>query len=395
MNDKIMFGEKEITLSLTSKNSHKVVTEPGQGSFSIGAKSNFSKKYDAEIDEDSIINWEAFDGYYTLARWQEKNKYPYGDWPRFFYYNGNDTGFIKWSTKRKIEDFSWSPQKDMIVDFKNSNIYSLELYVKSNQINLSLGDKIKNLHLHGPLENFKIKKCGQVPMLWFYPEFEKDIVSYNLPSFKVLKNATEVNVSVSPLSAPFDCSSLLQFPNLKSLYLIGNLANLNSLKELKKIEKIGFWDAPNLQGLPKLNEWSNLKSIIAVNIEEKTGKLLKKELNELKKVKTLDYSTIEKLRTPLWFETNYGIPFSNWEEENEKKATRAYKVCLKNIKKSKTEEEIKNEIVVFIKKINRLKNIETTEGDDVYTALQIFMKNSPIIIDSEKWELWFDETRDF
>lgn len=71
------------------------------------------------------------------------------------------------------------------------------------------------------------------------------------------------------------------------------------------------------------------------------------------------------------------------------------KKCLKNVKNSNNEEEIKIAIVDFVEKINKLENIESTERDDVYTALCTIMKNSPINIDNETWKLWFDEVRDF
>ena len=115
----------------------------------------------------------------------------------------------------------------------------------------------------------------------------------------------------------------------------------------------------------------------------------------LKKEREFKFVSISKLRDPLWFETNYGIPFSEWESKNEKKATSAYKICLKNIKKATTEEEIKNSLINFIEKINRLDNIETIERDDIYTAISIIMKNSPLKIETKKWESWFEQVREF
>ncbi len=40
-------------------------------------------------------------------------------------------------------------------------------------------------------------------------------------------------------------------------------------------------------------------------------------------------------------------------------------------------------------------DIETIEREDTYTALSILMKNSPIKIEHDTWQRWFDETRDF
>ena len=393
-NEKILYGDKEIVLSLTEKDSHKFFIPGGQGGFSIGIKGLSEGEFDVLLDKDEIINWNCFDGYYSMAGYQEKNKYPYGNWPRFFYYQGNDIGFIKWSFKRRIESFYWEPQKDMMVDFTNAMIGSLTL--KTNyKIELLLGNKIRCLNLLGNLENYSIKKCDSVTSLFFQPDYDKNLLSYKLPNYEVLKNIERIEVRVSPLSPPFDCTSLLQFPNIKELSLLGNMTNLNVLKNLKNIEKLGMWDMPNLSFMPKLESWKNLKWFVAVNIDENGGRLFRQELVSLKKSKKFDFVSVRKLRNPLWFETNYGIPFSYWEGINEKKAINAYKKCLKNVKNSNNEEEIKIAIVDFIKKINKLENIESTERDDVYTALCTIMKNSPINIDNETWKLWFDEVRNF
>lgn len=71
--------EREFIISLTGADSRKAVIPGGQGSFSIGTKGISKGEYD-------------------------KEKYPYGDWPRWFYYSGKDTGFTEWSCKRKNAD---------------------------------------------------------------------------------------------------------------------------------------------------------------------------------------------------------------------------------------------------------------------------------------------------
>lgn len=52
-------------------------------------------------------------------------------------------------------------------------------------------------------------------------------------------------------------------------------------------------------------------------------------------------------------------------------------------------------ITEFIQKINQLEGIETTEREDVGTAVRQLMENAPLEISDEKWMLWFDEVRDF
>ena len=109
----------------------------------------------------------------------------------------------------------------------------------------------------------------------------------------------------------------------------------------------------------------------------------------------MDFVSVTKLRNQIWFATEYGIPFSEWEEKNAKKATRAYKSCFNKIKQSDTEDEIYHTIREFIEKINRLDGIETTEREDVFTAILQLKEEAKIDISPEKWELWFDETREF
>lgn len=111
-----------------------------------------------------------------------------------------------------------------------------------------------------------------------------------LPVYKAFENASSVAVNNPPVGPVFDCTSLLQFSGLKHLDLTGNMTNLNALAGLKS-------------------------------------------LNRLKKEKEMDFSSVTKLRKSIWFVTEYGIPFFGWEDKNGKIATKAYKLCMKEIKK--------------------------------------------------------------
>lgn len=388
-----MIGEV-ITLSLTGKDSHKVSLQPGQGSISIGTIGISKGNFNVWVEENNVINWDAFNGFYAPAHLQEKEKYPYGDWPRFFYYSGNDMGFIEWSSKRKIEEFTWFPQKDIKVNFENSNIYNLFIST-NNKIELVFGSKVLYLDLYGNLDNYMVKKCEKVPSLGFWPDYGKNIKSYKLPIYDAFRDAKELQITVDVNMPPFDCTSLLQFPNLELLHLNGNMTNLYALNELKKLKKIGLWNVPNLSDLPHVNVWKNLNNFVAVNVEEKSGKRLRKQLAELKKTRKLEFSAVSKLRDASWFETSYGIPFSKWESKNEKKAIRIYNSCLKKVKEAKIENDIKKAIVEFTEKFNKFDDIEAIERDDIYNALCKIMKASTIHINEEKWHMWFDEKRDF
>lgn len=390
-----MDKNKEFVISLTGKNSHKVLIPRGQGTLSIGTRGISKGKYDVWVEQDSVINWDAFDGFFIGGDQNRKERSPYGDWPRWFYYSGNDTGFIEWSSKRKIEEFHWFPRADMAVDFANADICRLYIQSENGKIQILTGEKIVFLTLSGNLENFDIKECAKIPCLTFHPDCPKEKSAYQLPVYKTLSQATYIVINHSPEKTAFDCESLLQFPDLKVLELSGNMTNLSALAQLKNLGHIGLRYIPDLKDMPKLKSWSSLKSFIGYQIEESAGKALRTELHKLKKEKSMDYANITKLRKRIWFDTEYGIPFSDWEEKAEKSAARAYKSCYHKIKKSESEEEAHAAITEFVMKINGLKGIETSERDNVGMAIGQLIENSSLEISYEKWMNWFDEVRDF
>lgn len=383
-------------ISLTGEKSHKVSIPIGQGSFSIGTKGISRGKYDVWIEKDSVINWDAFNEFYTGFGQNKRELFPYGDWPRFFYYSGNDQGFIEWSIKREIEEFHWFPNKDMIVDLTKANIKKLSVHAENNTLQISTGEKLRTLTLSGCLEHIDLIECAAIPNLSFYPDCTKTKKpTYQLPKYKALKKAVSININLSPLGTAFDCTSLLQFPNLINLNLQGNMTNLDTLTAFEQLERLSLRFVPSLENIPKLISFKHLKSFIGYNIEESSGKALRTELNKLLKEKEMDYSSVTKLRKKIWFHTEYGIPFSGWEDQNAKIATKAYKNCLKEVKKSKTEKELQEAIITFLKIINQLEGIETSEREDVGTAIGHFIDSSSFEIPQEKWQIWFDEVRDF
>lgn len=389
-----MYGTEYI-ISLTGKDSHRVMIPVGQGSFSIGTKGISKGEYDVWVEQDCAINWNAFNAFYTGYGREHKERYPYGNWPRWFYYSGNDTGFIEWSSKRRIEEFHWTAHADRTVDFSKADIGHLSIYTEESKIQVLTGEKIVELTLSGILENFTIKKCDKIPCLAFCPDYPKEKGGCQLPVFPILAQAPFLSIYNLPTKAAFDCASLLQFENLKDITLHGNLTNLSALTELKQLEGIALRYVPDLHDMPKLASWNHLKSFIGYNIEETAGKALRAELKSLKKERQMDFVSVSKLRSQTWFATEYGIPFSEWDEKLAKKATRAYKSCFNKIKKSETEDEIHEAVKEFIEKINRLDGIETTEREDVFTAILQLKEGAKIDILPEKWELWFDALREF
>ncbi|MGI9652038.1 hypothetical protein [Chryseobacterium sp. RLHN22] len=390
-----MDREKPINISLTSTNSHIFKIPLGQGSFSIGEIGMDKKKFDVLVEKKLPINWNAFDEFTTPAG---------GHWPRFFYYYGNDIGFIEWSKKRAIEDFFWFPTDEISIDLTNVQIRSFSIKANENRIKLILDNQnidkqfgLKSLNLSGNIENFEIVSNNSNPYIRINPSTKKGKTElpYKLPVLKSLDTITSLDITIEPLGRAFDCEGLLQFPNLKNLNLSGNITNVNCLKDFKNIKRLGIRYAPNLENFPSLSSWDNFKSFIGWNIDEITGKRLNAELKQLTKEKELDYSSVSKLRSSIWFTTEYGIPFTNWETKNAKIATKAYKTALKEIAKAKTENEVKTSIVGLVEIINKLPNIETVEREDTGTAIIQLVETSKLNISHETTNNWFDEIRDF
>ncbi|MGN7785081.1 hypothetical protein ACTJIJ_11160 [Niabella sp. 22666] len=122
-----MERNKPVFISLTGESSHQINIPPGQGSFSMGLTGMDKKKFDVLIEDNLPVNWDAFNKLYTPHGQQHAEKYPYGDWPRFFHYWGKDTGFAAWSAKRPIEDFSWHPDQPVSVDLGRAQFVIFQL----------------------------------------------------------------------------------------------------------------------------------------------------------------------------------------------------------------------------------------------------------------------------
>lgn len=391
-----MDSDEPIIISLTGTASHTANPSPSQGSFSIGVAGMDKKKVDVLVEDDLPINWNAFDEFRTPAG---------GYWPRVFHYWGNDIGFIEWSIKRPIEGFFWYPSKPFSIDLSKAQIASFSIQATDEHaLNIVLGTEdrnksftLQNLNLSGNLEQVELVTAGAIPSLRLNPHTQQkqSATPYKLPNFNALRTITSLDITVEPLGQAFDCESLLQFPELKTLNLTGNIANANCLEGLKNIERLGIRYSPHLENFPPLSSWNNLIGFIGWNIDEKTGKRLNAELKLLAKTKTLDYSSVTQLRSSIWFTTEYGIPFTNWESKSGKIATKAYKATLKEISKAKTEGEVKALIVQLLETINDLPNIETEEREDTWTAMNQLIEASPLDIPHQTRNNWFDETRKF
>ena len=85
-------------LGLTEPGSHVLIREAGRGDLVIGP-AGMGKKADLHVAPDAAIHWPAFDPATPAG----------SPWPRHIGYHGNDAGFIGWSERRPIEQFSWTP----------------------------------------------------------------------------------------------------------------------------------------------------------------------------------------------------------------------------------------------------------------------------------------------
>ncbi|HAS45405.1 MAG TPA: hypothetical protein DCS93_33280 [Microscillaceae bacterium] len=390
-----MSREEKMQLSLTGENSHTVKIPPGQGSFSIGSIGMNAKKFDVLVEPDLPIHWDCFNSFFTGSGKTNEHLYPYGDWPRFFYYWGNDTNFIAWSQKRAIEDFTWSPNAPISADFTASNIGRLIINAEASKIVLKLGAH-RFFCIAGNLEQVELIETGKIDTLSFVPTVkQKELTPYQLPVFEALSDIDSLDIKVDPVGQPFDCECLLQFKNLTSLSLSGNMTNLHCLTELQNLESLAIRYAPNLEALPTLQSWEKLTSFIGWNIEESKGKLLRNELKQLGKVRELAYSSVSQLRKPIWFTTEYGIPFDAWTGKNAKIAIRTYKATVKKLKKAKTTQEVKEILTEFVGVFNDLPQIETTEREDIGEAVDQLRRVPTIEIDAETASQWFDAVRDY
>lgn len=390
-----MDRNKPIDLSLTSTNSHSIKVAAGQGSFSIGEIGMDKKKFDVLVEKDVPIYWNTFDPFTTPAG---------SHWPRFFYYYGNDIGFLEWSKNRAIEEFFWQPSKPVNIDLNTTQIGNFSVRSNKNPIKITLPEEdeyhygLRSLSLLGDIEEIEIVSKNVKPHIRLYPNVKsnKSLSPYQLPVFNDLAEITLLDVAVDPLGQVLDCASLLQFPNLKSLNLTGNISNVNRLAELKKLESLAVRYTPNLENFPPLTTWGGLRSFIGWNIDATAGKKLKAELKLLMKSgRELEYSSVSKLRSMVWFMTEYGIPFANWESKNAKIATKAYKAAVQEIAQAKTVVEVERSIATLITIINQLPNIETVEREDTAVAIQQLIGASSVKIPMETADNWFDEMRDF
>lgn len=312
-----------------------------------------------------------------------------GHWPRFFYY----AGFAQWSQEREIESFFWAPQKDVSLDLSKAHIRRLSLDSDRFKICVRLGADMRKAEFYGKAENFTIEDAGGLKdvSFCFREDDAKGAEPFKLPVFAALAGIECIEIDAPVCGEPFDCESLLQFSALKSVSLNGAVCNLRALNALEGLNSIQIRYCHDLSGPP--SSWSGLNYFIAWNVERDVGKAFKKELAALAKTREFSCAAVAQLRKKAWFESEFNIPFTNWE--GKKRQSRAYKTALKAIKKASCEREARAVIEELVDVINKLPNIETPEREDAYVAVRQIADNARFEIPQSKTQKWFDAVRDF
>jgi hypothetical protein len=367
-----------VQISLTGPDSHLIRRSPGQGSISIGPREAGRRQPDLVVDPDAVLNWSAFDPFTVPAG------YP---WPRTFTYRGTDTGFVDWSRRRRIESFSWSPTAPLSVDASDAGIDRLSVDLGDAGVSIVLPHGLKEFSCSGDVSLLRAEWSGPTttcPGLYFYPRTRPSATAkpLRLPDLPAFRSLRAVFVKVSPLRQPFDCTSLLQFPDLTRIRLFGNLANLDVLDRFPMLRRMQLGECPRLGGLPAPAAWPNLDDFSANGIEQAAGTRLRRHFRS----HPIGHVSITGLRSPDWFEHNHGLPFNDWPAAAARKATTAFRAA-------ETADDPEAGIRRFVQLVNTLPGIDTIEREDAGEAVALLASRHAVDVDRAL--AWFDEERDF
>ena len=368
-------------VSLTGPDSHRLQRPPGVGSCTLGPHPS-----DLVVAADDSVDWSVFNPCTT----------PSGTpWPRWIDYEGDDTSWLAWSRHRPIEGFSWTPHAAHALDAGRAGIDELSVTVRRAPLRLVLPSGARfaatgNLSLLTPV----LAPGAECPPLRFRPDTTAAReVPCALPRMPALAGATDVGVSVPPLRQPFDCASLLQFPGLRRLELSGSLTGLDALAGLLGLTALQLRFVPDLFDLPSLDAWPDLTHLIVWNCDDRTGKRLRSQLRGADR--QWHDSSVSRLRSPAWFATEYGLPFSAWPSRSARTAVKAFRAAETAIGAAPTISVVEDAIRGFTHAINRLPRIETTERDDAAEAVARLAAATPHGDLRAAAGSWFDAAREF
>lgn len=366
-------------ISLTGPDSHRLTLAPGVGSCTLGPRG------DLEVAPGDRLDWSAFDRFSTPAG---------SPWPRWFGYEGDDTGWVAWSRNRPIEGFRWTPHAAHDLDAGAARIGELAVTVRHAALRLVLPagrfSAAGDLTLLTP----RLAAGADCPPVHFAPDTAPaPSVPYGLPRLIALATATSVTVSVPPLRQPFDCASLRQFPGVRGLALSGSLANVGALAELTGLTGLELRYVPDLSDLPPLTAWPGLTRLIVWNADDRASRRLRAELR--RSDREWQYSSVSKPRTAEWFRTEYGLPFAGWPGRSARSAVTAYRAAEAAIRDAATEADVQAAVHAFVRAVNRLTRIETTEREDTAAAVRLLTADTPLGDLGAAAESWYDAVREF
>ncbi|GAB2843281.1 hypothetical protein GCM10027176_53680 [Actinoallomurus bryophytorum] len=372
-----MVRPENIQLSLTGPASHLIEVPPGQGSLSIGPVVPGAAEPDVVVGPDDVLDWTAFDAFPRSAGYH---------WPRELRYQGNDVGFLAWSHRRRIEQFHWVPTTLVTADAGVARIDHLTVTLRGAGLKIVLPPAASTFTAKGDLSRLRAETApgGTCPHLYFYPDTStsRDAAPSELPPLPALGEATSVYVGVKPLRQPFDCASLLQFPQLTMVRLSGRLTNLKALAELSHLRRVQLVDCPDLTGLPALTTWPELRDFEASNIDAAAGRDLRQQLKD----HPLPQASVAGLRAAGWFERDQALPFGAWPAASARRATKAFRAA-------EAADDPEKGIRAFVHAINELPGIDALEREDAGEAVILLAARAKI--SKDRALSWFDADRDF
>lgn len=380
-------------LDLTGPGSHVLVREPGRGNVIIGP-GGMDQKADLRVASDDAIHWPAFDRFATPAG---------SPWPRHIDYQGNDSGFLGWSERRIIEQFTWAPAfaDTRRIDARAARIQTLRvrLDAAAGHLDIVLPGGM-HLGLLGDLS--RIAVTGMAPeMLSLHPKLGRRAgqAPYVLPDLGMLRTVTRLALYGEPMAQPMSLQGIERFSALEHLSLWGGFADWDALARLPCLKSLEIRFAPDLAGLPPLDSWPLLERFIGFNVDDGAGKRLKAQLKAREKVRPwADHTSVTKLRQPEWWQSEYGRPFSGWSGRMAKSANAAYDAARDALQSARDVGAVQAAIQAFTGHFNGVKGIETAEREDIGEAVWQFSQLARVIdlgVTEDLAQRWFDAVRDY
>lgn len=381
------------TLNLTGPGSHVLVIEPGRGVAVLGPAS-LGRKADLHLSPDAAIHWPAFDPFATPAG---------SPWPRNIDYYGNDSGFFAWSQRRAVEQFRWTPvfTDRRSVDASVASIRMLQLRLTQLSGHLSIVLPADgSLSVEGDLA--RVTVGGGVPAtLLLRPTLGRrpGQVPYELPALGLLQEVTSLSLEGAPLGQAISLQGIERFASLERLALSGSFTDWQALAGLRHLTSLELRFVPDLQGLPALERWPALASMIVWNVDEGAGKRLKAQIGTLAKARGwAGHALISKLRKPDWWHSEYGRPFAGWNSRQAKAANAAYDSAREALDGAADIAAVQAAVTTFTRQFNAMKGIETAQREDIGEAVWQFSQLARVGalgLSDAQLQQWFDEAREY